>query len=210
MFGDERASASGFGCEYYSNGLCSMTNLAEIRERQGCKSERRSICCQECSENKGCPSRCKIRIFKRAPNLQPRQTQVADIHNLPLGIVGGIIAALVAGFLLSFMTQITDRFYFVFVAVCGAIGGLGFGLPTEGNKLNRGLIGCFFAILAMLVGYYMIYLTPISIYSITVSPASIMSFPEFLSAFLDPLDYLFILIGIVAGYFGGTGSFIFR
>jgi hypothetical protein len=129
---------------------------------------------------------------------------------LPLGIVGGIIAALVAGFLLSFMTQITGRFYFVFVAVCGGIGGLGFGLPTEGDKLKRGLIGCFFASLAMLVGYYMIYLTPISIYSITVSPASIMSFPEFLSEFLEPLDYLFIFIGIVAGYFGGIGSFVFK
>lgn len=210
MFGDENTSFSGFGCEYYTNGLCSVTNLAQIREKEGCKSDQKSICCQECPDNKSCPYQCKIRIPTKVPRPRPHPTQAADIHNLPLGILGGGIAAVVAGFLLNFMMHITGHFYFIFVAMCGGIGGLGFGLPTEGDKLKRGLIGCFFAILAMLIGYYMIYLTPVSIYSLTVSPASIMSFPEFLSAFLEPLDYFFIFIGIVAGYFGGTGLFVFK
>lgn len=138
------------------------------------------------------------------------KSEQTPIRNLPIGVIGGIIAATFAAFLLRVLTQFTGDFYFVFLVVCGGIGGLGFGLPTEGNKMLRGVIGCFFGILAIIMGYYFIYTMPINLGYITVSPAEVMSFPEFLSQFLEPLDYLFILAGIVAAYFGGTGSLEFQ
>jgi hypothetical protein len=187
-----------------------MTNVRELRKEAGCKSEQTDICCYECSHSKSCPSRCKIRTYTPTPSLEQRKVQATPIRNLPVGIIGGIIAAAFAAFLLRLVTQLTGDFYFVFLVVCGAIGGLGFGVPTEGDKMIRGIIGCFFGILAIIIGYYLVYTMPINIGYLTVTPAEIMSFPEFLSKFLGPLDYLFMLAGIVAAYFAGTGSFEFH
>jgi len=198
------------GCEYYDDGLCGMTNIGELRKETGCKSEDKSICCRECSNSKVCLSRCKIRTY--APSLPrpmpPERThaQVIPIRNLPVGIIGGIVAAIIGAFLLRLMTQFTGDFYFVFLAVCAAIGGFGFGIPTDGNKMLRGAMGCLFGIIAILLGYYLIYVMPINIGYASLSASEIMSFQAFLGKFLGPLDYLFILAGVVAAYFAGTGS----
>lgn len=210
MFNERHTRSSKIGCEYYGDGLCGMTNIGELRKDAGCKSEQTDVCCYECSRFNSCPSRCKIRPYTPSPSLEQRKVPATPIRNLPVGIIGGIIAATFAAFLLRVLTQFTGDFYFVFLVVCGGIGGLGFGLPTEGDKMLRGIIGCFFGILAIIVGYYFIYTMPISIGYLTVSPAEVMSFPEFLSEFLGPLDYVFILAGIVAAYFAGTGSLEFR
>ena len=186
-----------------------MTNVGDSRKSSGCKSDNLEKCCLECSNNISCSSKCNISLSKKTPVFPSipanRNLPTIGIHNLLAGIVVGIIAALVAGYLLSLIMQLTGFFYYIFLVICGGIGGLGFGLPTRGNKTARGLIGCMFAVLAMAVGFYFIYTAPIAIDStMTVTASSIMSFQEFLSSFLEPIDYVFMLAGIALGYFAGS------
>ncbi len=206
MFGPEPAQSSEIGCEYYNEGVCTMTNLEELRKTSGCESEKKDVCCFECSHFNKCPSRCRIRTYTRTLSSEEHKIQPAQIGNLLAGVVSGIVVAAIAAFILRVVTQFTGDFYFVFVALCGGIGGLGFGVVAKGNKMLRGLVGCVFGILAMLLGYYMIYTMPLDIGFTVITPAQVMSFSEFLSVFLEPLDYLFIFAGIVLAYFGGSGS----
>lgn len=190
-----------------------MTNLSTFRKNADCPSVAKDDCCKECYNSRDCASKCKMQTIKSQsadPVFSPQLLNTTGIQRLPVGVITGIIAALVGGFLMSLITGLTGDFYFFFLAVAGAIGGFGFGAFTEGNNFARGIIGCIFAVMAMIIGYYFIYTTPVQIYGTSIAPSSIMTFSEFFSLWLEPLDYIFMLVGIVAGYFGGTGKFAFK
>ena len=131
----------------------------------------------------------------------------ARVKGLVLGIVGGIIGALIGGFIMDVALQIADIFYYASVIISGAIAGSFFGRLTNGNRTTRGLIGCAFALVAVMAGYCFIYITPMDLNGVSVAPYNVGTFSEFLGVFLEPIDYLLMLCGIGVGFLSG-GRFL--
>jgi len=121
------------------------------------------------------------------------------VSRLGVGIVAGVVFAIIGAFIFNFITQVLGSYYYVLLIPFGWFGGFGFGVFTKGNPWVRGLFGAMFGLSAMLLGLWFVYTTPINIEGINVAASSVMSYSEF----LDPLDYLSILGGIVAAFFAG-------
>jgi hypothetical protein len=128
----------------------------------------------------------------------PYKSQV--VSRLGVGILMGIIFAAVGAFIFNFITNLLGSYYYFLLIPLGYFGGLGFGIFTKGNGAVRGLFGLGFGLAAMLIGLWLVFTTAINIGGGTlIAPSSVMSFSEF----LDLLDYLCILAGIVAAFFAG-------
>jgi hypothetical protein len=91
---------------------------------------------------------------------QPLVTEKQDnkrLSNLQFGIFGGIAGAVVSGLLMHQITAIVQNMCFPGLILCGALGGLGFGTLSNGNKKVRGAIGCVFGFAAIIFGLVMTY-----------------------------------------------------
>lgn len=83
------------------------------------------------------------------------------IKRLHLGIFGGIIGIVLASVLMRVLTLQTQDIVSSALVLCGALGGLGFGALTNGDRKLRGIIGCLFGAIAIIFGLVMTYTAPI-------------------------------------------------
>jgi hypothetical protein len=97
---------------------------------------------------------------------EKKQYGIQRIHG---GIFGGMLGVCIAGLLMNTVTSLTEDYVGSGLILCGALGGLGFGALTKGDKKIRGLIGCIFGYIAIVFGLIMTYNTPIVIGYVTRS-----------------------------------------
>lgn len=123
-----------------------------------------------------------------------------ESKNLIKGVVIGIVAALIGSLIWKEIAISTGKMYGLIALIIAALAGAGFGYPTKGgNKTARGVIGAVLGLLAIILGYYFIYTSPIEFADGTFVPASIMSFGTFWNLMSSPVDYIFLLIGLYEG-----------
>ena len=169
-----------------------------------------------------------IRHYQRpAPNFEPsivnltnpvalKQQHLSHFH---LGIFGGLIGICAAGLLMYFVSlTIQDCPVYLF-AVCGGMGGVGFGALTGGNIKLRGIIGCAFGLVAIGFGLMLSYSSPIvvgytrALTEEAMSPIYLLdnyTFGEFATTYLFSLNGLFFsYIGLVAAYLGSSKTFFY-
>lgn len=135
-------------------------------------------------------------VEKKAPELIPTTGSM-----LGKGIIFGMAGALVGGFLWKIIALSTGRMYGLIALVSAALAGVAFGLPTRGgSKQIRGIIGALLGLSSIALGYYFIYTSPMSLSAGgSFIPASLMSFWTFWRLIADPVDYLFLLVGVYEG-----------
>lgn len=129
----------------------------------------------------------------------------SGVKRLHLGIFGGIIGVFLAGVLMRVLTLQTQSVVVSALVICAALGGLGFGALTNGNKKLRGIIGCIFGSIAIIFGLVMTYTSPIIIgYSLDGTPLYKWhgaSFGEFMGNQLLSLQGAFyLLLGLMLAY----------
>ncbi|NIA11925.1 MAG: hypothetical protein GWP10_19925 [Nitrospiraceae bacterium] len=127
--------------------------------------------------------------------------------NWLIGAAFGIIGALIGGYIWAVIAMKTGTMYGIIALISAGLAGVGFGIPTRGGSNNiRGLIGAILGLTSIILGYYFIYISPINLgaQSIPIVPAKYMSFEEYWSIIVDPIDYLFLIIGIYEGYKFGS------
>jgi hypothetical protein len=133
-----------------------------------------------------------------------------SIRHLHLGVFGGFIGICVAGLLMRILTSYAQDYVSLGLALCGALGALGFEALTSGNNRLRGIIGSVFGLIAVVFGLIMTYTTPITIGYIHSTSTSTLtplykwhgySFIQFLMMQLFTWDGIFFAsFGIVAAY----------
>ncbi|MBN1683654.1 hypothetical protein JW865_08905 [Candidatus Bathyarchaeota archaeon] len=134
--------------------------------------------------------------------------QEKGIKKVHLGIFGGIIGVCVVGLLMRIITTMVQDYVGWALVLCGALGGLGFGLLTKGNMKYRGIIGCCFGIIAIFFGLLTTYDTPIVIGYMTTSDGLIplylwheMSFLGFVANKLLSMNGVFYTLwGLLLAY----------
>jgi hypothetical protein len=82
------------------------------------------------------------------------------IGHLHLGVFGGLVGVVVGGLLMRVITSHTEAVCFPALLLCRVIGGLGFGVLTNGNARLRGAVGCVFGLAAIMFGLMMTYTIP--------------------------------------------------
>jgi len=123
-----------------------------------------------------------------------------ESKKLITGVVIGIVAALIGSLVWKEIAISTGKMYGLVALVVAALAGVGFGYPTRGgNKTVRKVIGAVLGLLAIILGYYFIYTSPIALEQGTFVPASVMSFGTFWSFIAEPVDYIFLIIGLYEG-----------
>jgi hypothetical protein len=133
-----------------------------------------------------------------------------SIRHLHLGVLGGFIGICVAGLLMRILTSYAQDYVSLGLALCGALGALGFGALTSGDNRLRGIIGSVFGLIAVVFGLIMTYTTPIIIGYTNSTSSSILTplyewhkytFVRFLVMQLFTWDGIFFAsFGIVAAY----------
>jgi hypothetical protein len=88
----------------------------------------------------------------------PKETGIGKLY---LGIFGGFVGIVIAGLIMEIMTSSLQNIWFPGIILCGALGGLGFGALTSGDKRLRGVLGCVFGVIAVLFGLLTTYSNPI-------------------------------------------------
>ncbi|MCW4001028.1 MAG: hypothetical protein NWE93_12395 [Candidatus Bathyarchaeota archaeon] len=161
-------------------------------------------------------------------NLNPPDQPVADfssgtqntqkISRLHFGILGGLLGVCASGAIMNLAAPAVGECPLCLLAVCGILGGLGFGLPTRGNWKLRGVIGCVFALTAVLFGLLFSYIAPVIVgYRLgldgeALSPIYVFNtttFSEYLAGTLFTLNGLFFMyIGLLAAV--GSAEIPFR
>jgi hypothetical protein len=140
--------------------------------------------------------------------------QTGSIRHLHLGILGGLVGVCVAGLLMRLLTSYTQDYVSLGLVFCGALGGVGFEALTSGNNRLRGLIGCVFGLIGIIVGLMMTYTTPIIAGYMQILTSNTMvplyrwheySFVRFLVMQLLTSDGVFYsLSGLVVAYLGAS------
>ncbi|MCW4003110.1 MAG: hypothetical protein NWE95_04265 [Candidatus Bathyarchaeota archaeon] len=133
-----------------------------------------------------------------------KQEGIKHIHS---GFLGGIIGIFIAGLMMWAITTVAQNYFGLALIFCGALGGLGFGGMTIGNRKLRGIIGCCFGFFAILFGLIMVYNAQIITgYMITASnvlmPTYLWnSFGSFMeSQFLNISGLFQLSFGLFAAY----------
>jgi hypothetical protein len=85
----------------------------------------------------------------------------SGIKSIQLGMLGGAVGTILGGLFMWEVTLLAQDFVGSALIVCGALGGLGFGLLTSGNNKLRGVIGCLFGLAGILFGLVMAFDAPI-------------------------------------------------
>lgn len=140
--------------------------------------------------------------------------QGKSITHLYFGLFGGFVGVVVAGLVMRTITSFLVGVWFPGLIFCGALGGLGFGALTTGDRKMRGIIGSAFGVTAILFGFIMTYATPVVVgfvqnYSSNL-PAPIyewraISCFQFLGTQLLSLNvWFFGFFGIFAAYWLGS------
>jgi len=127
--------------------------------------------------------------------------------NWLIGAAFGIIGALIGGYIWAVIAMKTGTMCGIIALISAGLAGVGFGIPTRGGNNNiRGLIGAILGLTSIILGYYFIYISPINLgaQSISIVPTKYMSFEEYWSIIVGPIDYLFLIIGIYEGYKFGS------
>jgi hypothetical protein len=137
-----------------------------------------------------------------------------NIQHLHFGIFGGLAGVCVGGLLMRVLTSYTQSYVSLGLLLCTALGGLGFVALTSGNNRLRGIIGCFFAVIAIVFGLIMTYTTPIIIGYMQPTGTSAMyplyqwheyTFARFFAIQLFTADSLFFSsFGIAVAYLSAS------
>jgi len=124
---------------------------------------------------------------------------------LLFGALAGLVGAVFGAFVWMEMAIRTDTLIGYVALMSAGIAGVTFGYSTRGVKhAARGYMGAGLGLIAIVLGYYFIYMAPISYEGMTFVAARYQSFGEFWSTFTGPVDYLFLSIGAYMGYKLGT------
>jgi hypothetical protein len=153
----------------------------------------------------------KLTIFaKDAKQSSVDPSKQESIRHLHLGVLGGFIGICVAGLLMRILTSYVQDYVSLGLALCGALGALGFGALTSGNNRLRGIIGSVFGLIAVVFGLIMTYTTPIIIGYIHSTSTSTLTplykwheytFIRFLAMQLLTWDSIFFAsFGFIAAY----------
>jgi len=136
------------------------------------------------------------------------------IWHLHLGVFAGLIGIFAGGLVIRTIALSLQNVYTPAFILCGALGGLGFGLLTSGNNKLRGIFGCVFGFIAILFGLVMTYGAPIVVgYMSTYSSGVTMpiykwhefSFGYFMVMQLGNMHGLFFtFFGLLTAYLGGS------
>ncbi len=121
--------------------------------------------------------------------------------NIMKGLVYGIIGAIVGALIWKGITMATGNMYGLVALIIAALAGACFGFPTRGgDKTMRMVIGAALGLASIVLGYYLIYTTPLDIGTgAAVVPADLMPFDRFWGLIAGPVDYIFLLIGLYEG-----------
>jgi uncharacterized membrane protein len=103
-------------------------------------------------------------------------------------ILFGSIGAIIGGAIFAGIGIITGWLLGLFAIVAGFISGLAIKMGDD-NKEGNGILGAIFGLISIIIGYYIL-----NVYFIPF-----MSFGNFMSEMIKPIDILFILAGIYAG-----------
>ena len=136
------------------------------------------------------------------------------VKHLTRGVLGGLTGVGLSAFLMGIATWAMHDFAAPILLVCGAFGGLGFGLLTKGNRKIRGLVACLFGLAAIFVAFFAAYITPVgtqqvqnlatgSTYVVNIYLGDEYSLAGFLTAQLSNINMLFYsALGLIAAYLG--------
>ena len=131
------------------------------------------------------------------------------LTRLYLGVFGGIVGICIAGLLMRTLTIFTQGYVGSALILCGALGGLGFGALTGGDRKLRGIIGCCFGVIAVFFGLAMAYNAPVIIgYMNDGTPlylwhdASFLQFAE--THLLSMYGLFYSFFGLLAAYLAGA------
>ncbi|MCX9015002.1 MAG: hypothetical protein OIN89_09475 [Candidatus Methanoperedens sp.] len=129
------------------------------------------------------------------------ETKIASNPNYVNGTVYGIIGAIVGAFVWKGITMATGNMYGLVALIIAALAGASFGFPTRGgDKKLRMIIGALLGLASIILGYYLIYSTAFDIgMGAAIVPADLMPFEEFWSLIAEPVDYIFLFIGVYEG-----------
>lgn len=117
-----------------------------------------------------------------------------------IGIAVGIVGVLIGALIWKYIAIWTGYMFGAIALISAGIAGGFFGFPTIGG--NRGIcaiIGAGLGLASIIMGYYFIYTSSVDIGYRTVVPAEFMSFGEFMSVIIGPIDLLFLAIGLYEG-----------
>jgi peptidoglycan/LPS O-acetylase OafA/YrhL len=153
-------------------------------------------------------ARAKTPQMKRLPRVRN------PIGHLYFGLFGGVAGVIAAGVLMRVLALSLQDIWVPALVACGVLGGLGFGLLTNGNQRLRATIGCFFGLIAIIFGLIMTYSAPIVVsYKSTLTSAVSVpiykwqqyTFIQFAGHELGTLHAPFIVFfGLLsAAFFGG-------
>lgn len=118
-------------------------------------------------------------------------------------LLGGAIGVLIGGFVYFLAAYLTGWIVGIVASVSGTIAGFFVGMMGRDlkRKEHLALMGAAFGLIAILTGYFMMYLAPIELIpGYSVSASELMSFPEFMALDFGAFDLLFIALGIYGGY----------
>ncbi len=129
------------------------------------------------------------------------ETNVSLNPNFVNGLVYGIIGAIVGALIWKGITMATGNMYGLVALIIAALAGACFGFPTRGGDKNmRMIIGAALGLASIVLGYYLIYTTPLDIGTgAAIVPADLMPFDKFWGLIAGPVDYIFLLIGMYEG-----------
>jgi len=128
-------------------------------------------------------------------------SEEVGIKSYGVGIVVGIVGVLIGALIWKYIALWTGYMFGLIALISAGLAGGGFGLFTiGGNKWVRGFIGASLGLASIVIGYYFIYTGPVDIgYYGSVVPADVMSFEAFMNAIIEPIDLLFLAIGLFEG-----------
>ncbi|MEA2015006.1 MAG: hypothetical protein U9N38_06865 [Thermodesulfobacteriota bacterium] len=123
------------------------------------------------------------------------------IKSYGIGIALGIVGVLIGALVWKYIAIWTGYMFGAIALVSAGLAGGGFGLLTMGgNRAIRAIIGASLGLASIVMGYYFIYTSPVDIgWYGSVIPAELMSFEEFMGAMIEPIDLLFLAIGLYEG-----------
>lgn len=141
------------------------------------------------------------KVIKMDDVVNRTENYVTSNPNFVNGMVYGIIGAIVGALIWKGITMATGNMYGLVALIIAALAGACFGFPTRGgNKIMRMIIGAALGLTSIVLGYYLIYTTPLDTGTgSAVVAASLMSFEQFWGLIAEPVDYIFLLIGVYEG-----------
>lgn len=130
--------------------------------------------------------------------LKDIQEKISKLH---FGILGGLLGVSGGGIIMQTTAVTLNQWCPLYLlAVCGCSGGLGFVWLTKGSRRQRALIGCAFALLAIMFGLMLSYTAPIII-GHRLSPSGEILSPIYLCNSVSFLQFLSITLFSLNGIF---------